>query len=80
MKGWMFCCVLEAESQETQGGVEKGSVWEHVSVNHCRQQKKRSHQQPAVTWTFAYTYPVEPNVCGAASVTDWVLGESMGDD
>lgn len=36
----MFCCVLEAESQETQGGVEKGSVWEHVSVNHCRQQKK----------------------------------------
>lgn len=38
----MFCCVLEAESQETQGGGGgKGSVWEHVSVNHCRQQKKK---------------------------------------
>ena len=77
----MFCCVLE--SWETQGG-EKGSVWEHVSVNHCQQQKKKKKESSAasrdVTWTFAYTYPVEPNVCGAAAVTDWVLGESMGDD
>lgn len=42
--------------------------------------KKRSHQQPAMKETFARIYPVEPNVCGAASVTDWVLGESMGED
>lgn len=28
---------------------------------------------------FADAYPVEPNVCGDVSVTDWVLGESMGD-
>lgn len=57
---------------------EKKNLWGHV----CKSLSttKRSHQQRAMKWTFAYIYPVEPNVCGAASVTDWVLGESMGDD
>lgn len=52
---------------------------ENMSVNHCQQQKEVISSEH-VKWSFAYKYPVEPNVCRAALVTDWVLGESMGDD
>lgn len=44
----VLLCFGGRVTRNTRGG-GKGSVWEHVSVNHCRQQKKRSHQQPAVT-------------------------------
>lgn len=42
--------------------------------------KTKTHQERALKWTFAYIYPVEPNVCGVALITDWVLRESMGDE
>lgn len=55
------------------------SRWSWKGGGRRRRRRKRRNKE-SVTWTFPYTYPVEPNVCEVSSVTDWVLGESMGED
>lgn len=49
---------------------------ENICMCSSHDNTRNPQEQPCIV----YKYPVEPNVCAADLITDWVLRESVGDE